>query len=114
MKDDLEKRVNDFNSLCLPGQPMAMHMGTNYLVNDLWREVKRLRSNAQNMNSPRVVFTNVEDVTNKVCHWKKGESISTDGSASYATDCNICFGTSLPPSKGERCMFCGGVVIVDE
>lgn len=41
--DELEERVYKFNSLSLPGQPMGMHMGTSYLVNDLWREVKRLR-----------------------------------------------------------------------
>ena len=41
--DDLEKRVQQFITLSLPGQPMSMHMGTSYLVNDLWREVQRLR-----------------------------------------------------------------------
>lgn len=41
--DELEERVFKFNTLTLPGQPMGMHMGTSYLVNDLWREVKRLR-----------------------------------------------------------------------
>lgn len=44
MKEDLEERVNQFNSLSLPGQPMGMHMGTSYLVNDLWKEVQRLRA----------------------------------------------------------------------
>lgn len=43
-KPSLEERVNQFNCLELPGQPMGMHMGTSYLVNDLWREVKRLRT----------------------------------------------------------------------
>uniref|UniRef100_A0A6H1ZAM0 RanBP2-type domain-containing protein n=1 Tax=viral metagenome TaxID=1070528 RepID=A0A6H1ZAM0_9ZZZZ len=42
--DELEKRVRQFNSLSLPGQPMGMHIGTSYLVNDLWREVQRLRA----------------------------------------------------------------------
>ena len=41
--DELEKRVQQFNSLSLPGQGVSMHMGTSYLVNDLWREVQRLR-----------------------------------------------------------------------
>jgi len=41
--DELEERVCKFNSLSLPGQPMGMHMGTSYLVNELWREIKRLR-----------------------------------------------------------------------
>jgi len=41
--DELEKRVQQFKSLSLPGQPMSMHMGTLVLVNDLWREIQRLR-----------------------------------------------------------------------
>ena len=39
----LEERINQFNAMSLPGQPMGMHMGTSYLVNDLWREVQRLQ-----------------------------------------------------------------------
>lgn len=42
-KDDLQDRVWKFQALQLPGQPMGMHMGTMYLVNDLWREVQHLR-----------------------------------------------------------------------
>ena len=42
-KDDLQERVNQFKTMSLPGQPMGMHMGTSYLVNDLWREVQHLR-----------------------------------------------------------------------
>jgi len=46
--DDLAKRVNQFNMRSLPGQPMVMHMGTSYLVNDLWIEVQRLRKEVNN------------------------------------------------------------------
>ena len=46
-KDDLQDRVEKFRALELPGQPMGMHMGTSYLVNDLWREVQHLRSLVQ-------------------------------------------------------------------
>jgi hypothetical protein len=42
--DELEKRIEQFNSLSLPGQPMSMHMGTSYLVSDLWKEILRLRT----------------------------------------------------------------------
>lgn len=42
-KDDLQDRVEKFRALELPGQPKAMHMGTLYLVGDLWREVRHLR-----------------------------------------------------------------------
>ena len=41
-KGSLEERVNLFNQMALPGQPLGMHMGTSYLVNDLARENKRL------------------------------------------------------------------------
>ena len=33
---DLEARVRQFNEGTLPGQPLGTHMGTMYLVNDLW------------------------------------------------------------------------------
>lgn len=42
--DDLSERVKKFNTLALPGQSPMMHMGTNYLVNDLWREVELWKS----------------------------------------------------------------------
>lgn len=41
--EDLEERVNQFHMLQLPGQPMAMHMGTSHLIDDLWKEIKKLR-----------------------------------------------------------------------
>ena len=41
---DLATRVQQFVCMELPGQPRGMHMGTSYLVNDLWREVQRLRA----------------------------------------------------------------------
>ena len=40
---DLETRVRQFERLELPGQLPAMHMGTAYLVSDLWKEIERLR-----------------------------------------------------------------------
>jgi hypothetical protein len=42
-EDDLKERVEQFNRGTLPGQPISVHMGITYLVNDLWREVLRLR-----------------------------------------------------------------------
>ena len=41
--DELQERVLKFTMLQLPGQPQSMHMGTAYLVDDLWSEVRRLR-----------------------------------------------------------------------
>lgn len=45
MSDDmtLKERVDAFALMELPGQPRMMHMGTSYLVNDLWREIDRLQ-----------------------------------------------------------------------
>ena len=42
-KKSLEERVTAFNMMELPGQPRFMHMGTSYLVNDLWQEIQRLQ-----------------------------------------------------------------------
>jgi hypothetical protein len=44
MGDELQERVRLFNMMQLPGQPPMMHMGTAYLVNDLWFEVQDLRN----------------------------------------------------------------------
>ena len=41
--DDLRARVCKYNMLQLPGQPMGMHMGTAYLLNDLWSELQRAK-----------------------------------------------------------------------
>lgn len=40
----LDERVRAFSLMQLPGQSPMMHMGTAYLVNDLHKEVKRLRA----------------------------------------------------------------------
>lgn len=40
----LVERVRQFERLELPGQPVMMHMGTSYLITDLWREIERLRA----------------------------------------------------------------------
>ena len=40
--DELNERVMQFKMLQLPGQPQSLHMGTAYLVNDLWRAVEKL------------------------------------------------------------------------
>jgi len=47
--DELKKRVDQFKSLSLPGQPMAMHMGTSYLVNDLWKEIASLTEKVERL-----------------------------------------------------------------
>lgn len=46
MPDDktLKDRVDDFHLMRLPGQSPMMHMGTSYLISDLWREIERLNA----------------------------------------------------------------------
>lgn len=47
--DDLHVRVGQFQRMELPGQPMVMHTGTLYLVNELYREVLRQRDMIEQM-----------------------------------------------------------------
>jgi hypothetical protein len=62
----LDERVLDFQLMRLPGQPMAMHMGTSYLVNDLHAEVKRLRTELADAQSHIVKLQEVwEDTRNQ-------------------------------------------------
>ena len=46
-----EERDYQFNTLKLPGQPMSIHMGTSYLVNDLWGEVQKLRKECDQLST---------------------------------------------------------------
>ena len=39
---DLKARVLQYDLMKLPGQPMATHMGTSYLVHSLWRMIQEL------------------------------------------------------------------------
>ena len=47
--DDLDERVLQFQMMKLPGQPIGMHMGTSYLVNDLHKRVKELEAENQRL-----------------------------------------------------------------
>ena len=40
MSEELKERVIKFRCWELPDQPLSMHMGTSYLVNDLAREIE--------------------------------------------------------------------------
>lgn len=44
VKEPLEKRVMDFQLMRLPGQPVGVHLGTSYLVQDLWDRVCMLEA----------------------------------------------------------------------
>lgn len=41
--DELGEKVAQFHTMELPGQPKMMHMGTSFLVSELWRTVQDLR-----------------------------------------------------------------------
>lgn len=60
--DDLEERVELFNMMELPGQPRIMHIGTQYLVNDLWKEIKRLRSENELSNANNLTLKEKVDL----------------------------------------------------
>ena len=67
--DDLKERVQKFQTLSLPGQGMSMHMGTSYLVNDLWREVLRLREDGYRLTQKLAQAQTVVDAAKE---WRKG------------------------------------------
>jgi hypothetical protein len=76
--DELEKRIEQFNSLSLPGQPMSMHMGTSYLVSDLWKEVLRLRAAGDAMADASGILRNkciVADVSGDLGDQVTGEAM---------------------------------------
>ena len=50
-ENDLFERVLQFKLLELPGQPQSMHMGTSYLVDDLEKEIKRLRAEIKRLRA---------------------------------------------------------------
>lgn len=47
---DLTDRMTKFHQLELPGQPRAMHMGTSYLVVDMWSYIKELRDEIEKLH----------------------------------------------------------------
>lgn len=53
--ETLKDRVEAFNSLRLPGQSMSMHMGTAYLVNDLWLMVQKLEMEVDKLKEEKCV-----------------------------------------------------------
>ena len=45
----LKDKVFQFNVGELPGQPIGRHMGTYYLVNELYEEVERLTAQVEHL-----------------------------------------------------------------
>jgi len=87
--DELEKRIEQFNSLSLPGQPMSMHMGTSYLVSDLWKEILRLRTAGDVMADTSGILRNkciAADVSGELGDQVDGEAIDKVAAAIAAWD----------------------------
>lgn len=55
MADDLERRVNQFNTMSLPGQTLGMHVGTANLINDLWRALNHKHEFVSSLDDPEPV-----------------------------------------------------------
>ncbi len=63
-KLNLDERVLHFKTFRLPGQPMATHMGTHYLINDLNDERLRLTERVKQFEAFRrgvIAFANAGD-----------------------------------------------------
>ena len=120
---DLEDRINKFHMLQLPGQPMGMHMGTSYLVNDLWHEFERVSTGADMKFEDNRVYCEIPNIWShpkKVClrvegsedeHWyEPNESVSallrklTAIGATY--ECLGCKSTFSTPGSAKCCPVC--------
>ena len=82
MKESLHDRVIAFRCFELPGQPMAGHMGTIYLVSDLGEEVVRLQADCDKFSADEVLCENqkLREALEKLL-----------GAAAVSNDC--CYGT---------------------
>ena len=86
MDNDLNKRVEQFNRLELPGQPRFMHLGTDYLVNDLWSEVQKLRKHIKEMQNPKEMIKMEWYTRNEIINFLKIE-----GKYNYMSDNEVNF-----------------------
>ena len=66
--EELREKVLQFNLLKLPGQPMCMHMGTSYLVNDLWSRVQQLEREKADLQQEYDSLVEIYDATSE--EWK--------------------------------------------
>lgn len=58
----LEERVLAFSQRRMPGQPQFVHLGTSYLVNDLWHEVQKLRLDVIKHRSDKPIAEVLDEV----------------------------------------------------
>lgn len=74
MDKELRERVRDFQMLRLPGQPLMMHMGTSYLVNDLQSRILALEkalqpfanyADSRNVVNPEFIITAGSSIAKK-------------------------------------------------
>lgn len=63
---ELEIKINKFKLLQLPGQPLSMHLGTLYLVNDLWTELKKRAGENVGVNADVCPLLNVKRFANEI------------------------------------------------
>lgn len=98
----LQARVEQFQMLQLPGQPQEMHMGTSYLVTDLWHEVKRLHEGPAALRSPEstpdTTKVRIALIINNKGEWSAA-GWSSAGEDEAAMFC--CAATDMPDAEGE-------------
>jgi hypothetical protein len=51
MNETLKERVEAFELVALPGQPMYIHLETANLIIDLWKEVQRLEERVRALSN---------------------------------------------------------------
>lgn len=69
--DKLEEQVLLFQLGKLPGQPLGAHMGTVYLVTNLWIEVQRLRKLLQEGQKAFSASLTIEQAHKMHAEWDK-------------------------------------------
>ena len=80
---DLKERVLQFKALRLPGQPISVHMGTSYLVNDLWNEIQRLRKALADENE---ACAKIADASAEVDRYDSRDEMNVDPIVSGAIE----------------------------
>ena len=101
MRNNLKERIDQYKTLSLPGQPQCCHMGTNYLINDLWREILRLRTAMSDKD--KVLMPRELTAENGAKSLLRGEF-----KEEREEECTYCDGSGIDLYDDSDCVDCGG------